>query len=137
MYINMVLRRIFGPRRDEVTGEWRKLQNEELHDSYSSPSIISIIKSRKLRWTGHVARVGEKTSACRLLVRKPERKIPLGRQRRRWVDNIKIEVEWGNVDWIGLAEDRDRWRALACKSMPHNHQLCPHTYEKGVGDIAT
>jgi hypothetical protein len=78
-----VLRRIFGPKRDEVTGEWRKLHNEELHDLYSSPNIIRIIKSRRMRWAGHVTRMGEKRNACRLLVGKPEGKRPLGRPRCR------------------------------------------------------
>jgi hypothetical protein len=110
-----VLRRIFGPKRDEVTGEWRILHNEELHDLYCSPSIIRIIKSRKMRWAGHVARMREKRNAYRLLVGMPEGKRPLGRPRRRWVDNIMRdlrEVGWGDVDWIGLAKDRNRWRAL-------------------------
>jgi hypothetical protein len=83
---NRVLRRIFCPRRDEVTGEWRKLHNEELNDLHSSPSIIRIIKARRVRWAGHVARMGEKKNAYMLLVRKPEGKRPLGRRRRRWVD---------------------------------------------------
>jgi hypothetical protein len=98
-----------------VTGEWRKLHNEELCDLYSSPSIIRIIKLRRMRWARHVARKGEKKNAYRLLVGKPEGKRPLGRPRRRWVDNIRMdlgEVGWGNVDWIGLAKDRNRWRAL-------------------------
>jgi hypothetical protein len=98
-----------------VTGEWRKLQNKELHDLYSSPSIIRIIKSQRMRWTGHVARMGVRRNAYRLLVEKPEGKRSLGRPRRRWVDNIRMdlgEVGWGDVDWIGLAEDRNRWRAL-------------------------
>jgi hypothetical protein len=98
-----------------VTGEWRKLYNEELRDLYSSPSIIRIIKSRRMRWAGHVAQMGEKRNAYRLLVGNLEGKRPLGRQRRRWVDNIRMdigEVEWGDVDWIGLAQDRNRWRAL-------------------------
>jgi hypothetical protein len=99
--IRRALRRIFGPKRDEVTGEWRKLHNKELHDLYSSPSIIRITKSRRMRWAGHVARMGEKRNAYRLLVGKPEEKRPLGRPRRRWVDNIRMdlgEVGWGNVD---------------------------------------
>jgi hypothetical protein len=115
VFENRVLRRIFGPKRDEVTGEWRKLHNEGLSDSYSSPSIIKIIKSRRMRWAGNVARMGEKRNTYRLLVGKPEGKRPLGRRRRRWVDNIRIdlgEVGWGDVDWIGLAKDRNRWRAL-------------------------
>jgi hypothetical protein len=97
-----------------------KLNNEELHDLYSSPSIIRIVKSRRMRWAGHVARMGEKRSAYRLLVGKPEGKRPLGRARRRWVDNIKIyvlEIGWGGVDSIGLAQDRDKWRALANADM--------------------
>jgi hypothetical protein len=111
----MVLGRIFGPKRDEVTGGWRKFHKEELHDLYCSPSIIRIIKARRMRWTWHVARMGEKRNACRLLVGKPERRRPLGRPRRRWLDNIRmdlVEVGWGDVDWIGLVPDRDRWRAL-------------------------
>jgi hypothetical protein len=82
---------------------------------YSSPSIIRIIKSRRMRWAGHVARVGEKRHAYRLLVGKPEGTRPQGRPRRRWMDNIRMdvgEVGWGDVDWIGLAKDRNRWRAL-------------------------
>jgi hypothetical protein len=115
VFENRVLRRIFGPKRDEVMGEWRKLHDEKLRDLYSSPSIIRIIKSRRMRWTGLVARMGEKRNAYRLLVGKPEGKKPLGRPRRRWVDNIKVdlgEVGWGDVDWIGLAKDRNRWRAV-------------------------
>jgi len=79
----MVLRRIFRPRRDEVTGEWRRLHNEELSDLYSSPNIVRVIKSRRIRWAGHVARMGEERGAYRVLVRKPEGKRPLGRPRRR------------------------------------------------------
>jgi hypothetical protein len=115
VFENRVLRRIFGPKRDEVTGEWRKLHNEELRDLYSPPSIIGIIKSRRMRLAGHVARMGEKRNAYRLLVGKPDGKRPLGRPRRRWVDNIRMdlgEVEWRDVGWIGLAQNRNRWRAL-------------------------
>jgi hypothetical protein len=115
VFENRVLRRIFGPKRDEVTGEWRTLHNEELRDLYSSTSIIRIVKSRRLRWAGHVARMREKRNGYRLLVGKPGGKRPLGRPRRKWVDNIKRnlgEVGWGDVDWIGLAKDRNRWRAL-------------------------
>jgi hypothetical protein len=87
-----VLRRIFGPKRDEVTGEWRKLHNEELRDLYSSPSIIRIIKWRRIGWAGHVAQMGEKRHAYRLLVGKPEGKRPLGRPNRMWVDNIRMDL---------------------------------------------
>jgi hypothetical protein len=87
---NGVLRRIFGPKRDEVTGDWRKLRNEELHNLYSSPSIIRVVKSRRMRWAWHVARIGEKRNAYRILVGKPEGKRLLGRPRHKWVDNIKI-----------------------------------------------
>jgi transcription termination factor 2 len=115
VFENRVLRRIFGPKRDEVTGEWRRLHNKELYALYSSPNIIRVIKSRRLRWAGHVARKGERTRAYRALVVKIEGRRPLGRPRRRWKDNVKInlrEVEWEGVDWIDLAQDRDRWRAL-------------------------
>jgi hypothetical protein len=108
-------RRIFGLRVVEVKGGWRKLHNEELRDLYSSPSIIRIIKSRRIRWAGHVARMVEKRNAYRLLVEKAEGNRPLRKPRRRWVDNIKMdlgEVGWGDVDWIGLAKDRNRWKAL-------------------------
>jgi hypothetical protein len=92
VFENRVLTRIFGSKRDEVTDEWRKLHNKELRDLYSSPSIIRIIKSLRMRWAGHVARIGEKRGASRLLVGKPEGKRPLGRPRRRWVDNIKRDL---------------------------------------------
>jgi hypothetical protein len=85
------------------------------HELYSSPNIIRIINSRRMRWAGHVARIGEKRNTYGLLMGKPEGKIPLGRPRRRWVDNIKmglLEIGWGGIDWIGLAQDRDKWRAL-------------------------
>jgi len=103
---NMVLRRIFGPRRDEVTGEWRKLHNEELNDLYSAPNIVRVIKSR-IRWTGHVPRMGEESGVYRVLMGKPEGKGPLGRPRRRWVDNIRTdlqEVGCGYMVCIGLAQ---------------------------------
>jgi hypothetical protein len=105
----------YPQKRDEITGEWRKLHNEELRDLYSSPSITRIIKSRRMRWAGHVVRMGEKRNAYRLLVGKPEGKRPLGRPRHRLVDNIRMdlgEVGWGDVDWIGVAKDRNRWRAV-------------------------
>jgi hypothetical protein len=90
VFENRVLRKIFGPKRDEVTGEWRKLHNEELHDLYSSPSIFRIIKAR-MRWAGHVARMGEKRNAYRL-VGKPEGRRPLGRPRHRWLYNNKMDL---------------------------------------------
>jgi hypothetical protein len=115
VFENRVLRRIFGPKRDEVTGDWSNLHNEVLRDLYSSPSVIRMIKSRRMRWAGRLARVWEKRHEYRLLVGKPEGKRQLGRPRRRWVDNIRMDIEevgWGDVDWIGLAKDRNRWRAL-------------------------
>jgi hypothetical protein len=105
VFENRVLRRIFGPKRDEVTGEWRKLHNEELHDLYSSASIIRIIKLRWMRWVEHVARMGERRNAYRFLVGKPEGRRPLERTRRRWMDNIEIdlvEVGWGDVVWLRI-----------------------------------
>jgi hypothetical protein len=115
VFENRVLRGIFGPKRDGVTGGWRKLHNEELHDLYSSPSIIRIIKSRRMRWVGHVARMVEKRNVYRSLVRKTEGKRPHGRQRSRRIDDIKmdiLEIGLSVVDWIGLAQDRYRWRDL-------------------------
>jgi hypothetical protein len=115
VFENRVLWRIFGPNRDEVTGGWRKLHNEELHNLYSSPSIIRMIKSRRMRLAGYVARIGEKRNAYRILVGNLEGKRPLGRPRRRWGDNIKIdlrEIGWVGMDWIDLAQDRGQWRAL-------------------------
>jgi hypothetical protein len=92
VFENRVMRRIFGPKRDEGTGEWRNLRNEELNDLYSSPNIVRVLKSRRMRWAGHVARMGERRGVYRVLVRKPEGKIPLGRPRRRWEDNIKMDL---------------------------------------------
>jgi len=115
VFENMVLRRIFGPRRDEVTGDWKRLHNEELNDLNSSPNIVRVIKSRRMRWTGHVARMGEERGVYRVLVGKPEGRMPLERPSCRWVDNIRTDLqEVGCVymDWIGLAKDRDRWRTL-------------------------
>jgi hypothetical protein len=106
VFENRVLRRIFGPKRDEETGEWRRIHNEELNDLYSSPNIIWAIKSRRMRWAGHVARVWEKRGAYRILVGRPEGRRPLGRPRRRWEDNIKMdlrEVGWVGMNWIELA----------------------------------
>ena len=110
-----MLSRIFGPRKDEVTGKLRRLHNEELNGLYSSPNIVRVIKSRRMRRVGHVVRMGEERGAYRVLVGKPEGKRPLERPRLRWVDNIRMdlqEVRCGYVDWIGLAQDRDRWRTL-------------------------
>jgi hypothetical protein len=115
VFENRVLRRIFGPKRDEVAGLWRKLHNEELHGLYSSPSIIKVIKARRMRWAGNVALMGEVRGAYNILVGRPEGRRPLRRHRRKWEDSIKLdlmEVGFGNVDWIHLAQDRDRWRAL-------------------------
>jgi hypothetical protein len=105
VFENRLLRRIFGLKRDEVTGGWRKLHNEELHNLYSSPSIIRTIKSKKVIWAWHVTRMGEKRNAYRILVGNPEGKRPLGRPRRQWVDNIKMhlrEIGWDGMDWIWL-----------------------------------
>jgi hypothetical protein len=116
VFENRVIRRIICPNKDEVTGKWRKMHNEKLHILYSSPNIIRQIKSRIMRWAGHVARMGEERNVYRLLMRKPEGKRPLERPRRRWEDGIRMdlrETDWGSVDWIQMAQDRDRWRALA------------------------
>jgi hypothetical protein len=113
VFENRVLRRIFGPKRGEVTVEWRKLYNEEFNVLYSSPNIVRVIKSRRMRWAWHVARMGR--GLYRVLVGKSGGKRPLRRPRPRWEDNIKIdlqEVKFGGMDWIELAQDRDRWRAL-------------------------
>jgi len=93
VFQNMVLRKIFGPRRDEVMGEWRRLHNEELNDLNSLPSIVQVIKSRRMRWAGHVARMGEERGVYRVLVGKPEGRRPLGRSRRSWVDNIRMDLQ--------------------------------------------
>jgi hypothetical protein len=109
VFENRVLRRIFGPKRDEVTGEWRKLHNEELHNLYSSPDIIRQVKSRRMRWAGHVARMGEERNVYKVLVGKSEGKRPLGRPRRRWEDEIRMdlrEIGLGGADWIRQAQDR-------------------------------
>jgi hypothetical protein len=110
-----VLRRTFGLKRDEVTGKWRKLLNEELHDLYSSPTMIRIMKSRRMRWAGHVAEWGRRGTRVDYWWESQRGKRPLGRPRRRWVDNISMdlgEVGWGDVDWIGLAQDKNRLRAV-------------------------
>jgi hypothetical protein len=120
VFENRVLRRIFGPKRNEVTGEWRKLHSEELHNLYSSPDIIKQVKSRRMRWERHVARMGEERKVYKVLVGKPEGKRPLGRPRRRWEDGVRMglrEIDLGGVDWIRLAQDRDRWRAVVTAVM--------------------
>ncbi|KAJ4445037.1 hypothetical protein ANN_06836 [Periplaneta americana] len=185
MFENKVLRKIFGAKRDEVTGEWRKLRNAELHALYSSPDIIKNVKYRRLRWAWHIARIGESINAYRIkptkvtqhktarivfftirniksrclrwagyvasvgesriayrvLVRRPEGKRPLGRPRRRWEDNIKVdlrEVGYDDRDWIGLAQDRDLWRAYVRAAMnlwttqELFHTLLTSDYEIGV-----
>ena len=120
VFENMVLRRIFGPRMDDVTEEWRRLHSKELNDLYSSPNIVRVIKSRRMRWAGHVTRMGEERGVYRVLVGKPEGKKPLGRPRCRWVGNIRMylqEVRCGYMDWIVRSQDRDRWRTLVSAVM--------------------
>ena len=120
LFENMVLRRIFGPSGEEVTGECRRLHNEELNDLYSPLNIVRVIKSRRMRSAGHVARMGVERVVYRVLVGKPEGRRPLGRPRHRWVDNIGMdlqEVGCGYMDWIELAQDRDRWQTLVSAVM--------------------
>jgi hypothetical protein len=115
-----MLRRIFGPKRYEVTGDLRRLHNEELHNVYSSPNIIRVIKSRKMRWAGHVARMGRRMHIEFLLVGKPEGKRQLGRPRHGSVGSIKMdrrEKRWDGMDLIVSAQDRDQWRALVITVM--------------------
>jgi hypothetical protein len=115
VFENRALKRIFGPKRDGVMEDWRKLRNEELHNLYCSPSIIRMNKSRRMKWAGHVTRMMEKRNTYRVLMGKPEGKRPLGRYRRRWEDNVKMnlgEIGWSDMEWIDLAKDRNQWRAL-------------------------
>jgi hypothetical protein len=114
VFENGVLRRIFGPKREE-DGSWRKLHNDELHSLYSSQNIVRVIKSRRVRWAGHVARIGERKGVYRVLVKRPEGKRPLTRPKRRWEDNIKLDLRGIGIDganWIRLAQDRVQWRAF-------------------------
>jgi len=118
VFENRVLRRIFWPKRDKVTEQWRKLHKEKLHDLYSSPIIVRVIISRIMRWAGHVACMRKRRDVYRVLMGKSEGKRPLGRSRRRIDDNIKMnlqEVGWRGMDWIDLAQDRNRWRALLAR----------------------
>jgi len=120
VFENRVLRRVFGPKRDKVTGEWRKLHNKELSNLYCLPNTVRVVKSRRMRWARHVTRMGEGRRVHRVLVGKPEGKRPLGRPRRRWEDNIKMdfqEVGGGCGDWMELNQDRDRWRTLVSTVM--------------------
>jgi hypothetical protein len=120
VFENRVLRRIFGPKRNKVMGQWRMLHNEELHNLYSSPDIIRQVKSRRMRWAGHVACMGEDRKVYKVLVGKPEGKSPLGRPWCRWEYGIRMdlrEIGLGGVDWIRLAQDRDRWRAVVSEVM--------------------
>jgi hypothetical protein len=116
---NRVLRRIFGPKREE-DGSWRKLHNDELHSLYSSLNIARVIKSRRIRWAGHVAHMGEGRSVYKVLVGRPECKRPLGRPRSRWEDNIKMDLREIGIDganWIRLAQDRVQWQAFVSTVM--------------------
>jgi hypothetical protein len=128
VFENSVLRGIFGPKRDEVTGGWRKLRNEELHSLYSSPSIIRMIKSRRMRGVGHVARIGTKLNAYKISMGRPERKRPQERPRCKSKVDIKIdlrEIEWREMGWIDLAQDMNPWSALV--NMVMNLKLpCSH-----------
>jgi hypothetical protein len=115
VFENRVLRRVFGPKRDEVTGEWRKLHNEELNDVYSLPNIVRVVKSGRMRWMWYVACMGKERGVHRVLVGKPEGKRPLGKPGRRWEDNITMELQevgGGRGDWMELVLDRNGWLAL-------------------------
>jgi len=120
VFENRVLRTVFEPKRDEVTREWRKLDNEDLNDLYSLPNIVRVVNSRRMRWAGHVARMGRGRGVYRVLVVKPGGKSPLERPRRRWEDNNKMDLQelgGGCGDWMELAQDRNRWRALVSTVM--------------------
>jgi hypothetical protein len=120
VFENRVLRRVFGPKMDEVTAEWRKSHNEELSDLYSLPNIVRVVKSRRMRWAGHVTRMVEGRGVHRVLVGKPEGKRPLGRPGMRGDDNNKMDLQdvgGGRGDWMELAQDREKWRALVSTIM--------------------
>jgi hypothetical protein len=119
VFENRVLRRIFGPKREEDES-WRKLHNDEIHSLYSSPNIVRVIISRKMRWAGHVARMGEGKCVYRVLVGRPEEKRPLGRPRHRYEDNIKLDLRGigiGGANWIRLGQDKVQWRAFVSTVM--------------------
>jgi hypothetical protein len=114
VFENRVLRKIFGPKRDE-DGSWGKLHNDELHSLYSSPNIVRVIKSRRMKWAGHTARMGEGRGVYRIVVWRPESKRTLGRPKRKWQDNIKLdfwEIGFDGANWIQLAQDRVQWRTF-------------------------
>ena len=114
------MKKIFGPKKDDVTGEMRKLHNKKLNDLHCSPGTLRVLKSRRMKWVGYVARIGEGRVVYRFLVGKPEGKRPMGRPRRRCEDNIKMdlqEVGCGGMDWIELAQDSDRWREIVNTTM--------------------
>jgi hypothetical protein len=137
VFENRVVRRTFGPKMDEVTGGWRKLHNEDLHNLYSSPSIIRMMKSRRMRWAGHVAQIGDKRNPYRILMGKSERERLLRSPRRRWVDNITIDLRgigWDDMDWIDLAQDRDQWRNLVNTVM--NRRVL-YNFEKYLSSCTT
>jgi hypothetical protein len=124
VFENRVLRRVFGPKRDEVTEELRKLHNEELNDLYSLHNMVRVVKSRRMRWAGHVARMGEGRGVHRVLVGKPEGRRPMGRPRRRWEDNIKRDLQevGGDCgDWMERAQDGDSCRALGSTVITPSH----------------
>jgi hypothetical protein len=107
--------RSFGPKREEVAGDWSRVHNEELHNLYTSPNIVTVFTARRMRWAGHVARMGKMRNEYNIFAGKPERKSPFGRPRHKWEDNIRIylrEIGWEILNWMHLVQDRDQWRAL-------------------------